>query len=336
MTLTSIPNTPICSLQICLLGIPIQSMFYDLTDGNPLFRLAAGWPDNIVQTLSSNNITPQFKNLDIFGPAIVGPIQIQAAGIDLHERTSYSLQWNLSVQRQLMQNMVVEAGYLATLGLKLEQNVQPNNAQPGAGAIDPRRPYLGVQFADGTQFPSYVTVVGNSVPVGFINYLPHSAQSNYHSLFVRLEKRFSSGFSFLSSYTFSKAISNAPQFRNAGGVNGAENSPPQDSFNLRAERGLAYFDTRHRLVNTVVYQLPFGREKRFVRYGFASKVLGGWETSGIVTAQTGFPFTVNLRGDTAAGGAGAAGRFVRPHLAARPRSPPDASHKHTLRPTSTP
>ena len=119
---------------------------------------------------------------------------------------------------------------------------------------------------------------GSSVPVGFINYLPHSAQSNYHSFFTRVEKPFRNGLSWLASYTFSKAITNAPQFRNAGGVNGSENSPAQDAFNLRAERGLASFDTRQRLVNTVVYQLPFGRTQKYLRYGVASKLLGGWET----------------------------------------------------------
>ena len=133
------------------------------------------------------------------------------------------------MQRELSRSTVLEVGYLATLGLKLEQNVQPNNANPGLGAVDPRRPYLGVQYTPGTQFPNYITVAGNSVPVGQINYLPHSAQSNYESMFVRLEKRFSHGVSFLSSYTWSKAITNAPQFRNAGGFNGNENSPPQDS-----------------------------------------------------------------------------------------------------------
>src|SRR5260370_28865560 len=156
---------------------------------------------------------------------------------------------------------------------------------PGAGAVDPRRPFYGLTYAPGMQFPYYLQVVGNVVPVGFINYLPHSAQSNYESLFVRLEKRFSGGFSWLTSYAFSKAITNAPQFRNAGGVNGSENSPSQDAFNLRAERGLASFDTLQRLVNTAVYQLPFGRAQKYLRYGVASKILGGWETSRIVTTE---------------------------------------------------
>jgi hypothetical protein len=283
-------------------------MFYANNDANPLFRLAAGLPDNIAQTLSSNNFVPQYHDLSPFGANIVGPVQIQAAGIDIHQRTSYSVQWNLSVQHELARGMVLEVGYLATLGLKLEQNVQPNNANPGLGAVDPRRPYLGVQYAPNIQFPSYITVVGNTVPVGQINYLPHSAQSNYESLFVRLEKRFSGGVSFLSSYTWSKAITNAPQFRNAGGVNGNENSPPQDSYNLAAERSLASFDNAHRWINTVLYDLPVPKHK-----GAASAIFGDIQLSGILSLQSGFPFTVNLSGDTAGAGAGTGGIFIRPN-----------------------
>jgi hypothetical protein len=288
--------------------------FFASNDLNPLFRLAAGLPGNIAQTLNSDNFIPRFRNLDVFGPATVGGVQIQAAGIDLYQRTSYSLQWNLSVQRQLSKDIVIEAGYLANVGLKLEQNVQPNNALPGTGAVDPRRPYAGVEFAPGTVFPDYLSVTANSVPVGFINYLPHSAQSNYHAALLRIEKRFSRDLSFLSSYTFSKAITNAPQFRNAGGADGSENSPAQDSFNLRAERGLASFHLKHRMTTSFVYSLPFGADKAFFQEGITSKVLGGWQLSGIYSAQTGFPFTINTQGDTAGVGAGTGGIFIRPNL----------------------
>jgi len=283
-------------------------MFYANNDANPLFRLAAGLPNNIAQTLSSNNFIPQYRDLNPFGANVVGPVQIQAAGIDPYQRTSYSLQWNFAVQRELARGTVLEVGYLATLGLKLEQNVQPNNANPGTGSADPRRPYLGVQYAPNTPFPSYITVVGNSVPVGQINYLPHSAQSNYHSLFGRLEKRFSRRISFLSSYTWSKAITNAPQFRNAGGVNGSENSPPQDSYNLAAERSLASFHNEHRWINTFLYDLPMTKTR-----GLASAILGNIQLSGILSMQSGFPFTVNVSGDTAGIGAGTGGILIRPN-----------------------
>jgi hypothetical protein len=213
----------------------------------------------------------------------------------------------------LRRDIVVEVGYLATMGIKLEQNVQPNNARPGSGAVDPRRPYRGLKFAPGTRFPDYVVVQGDSVPAGFINYLPRSAQSNYHAMFLRFEKKFTGGLSWLSSYNWSKAITNAPQFRNAGGANGAENSPPQDSHILNQERGLASFDVRHRWVNSMVWNLPWGQGRRWLPTGPVSWLFGGWQISAIHTVQTGFPFTLNLAGDTAGIGGGTGAILVRPN-----------------------
>ena len=246
---------------------------------------------------------------------MVGPSQIQQAGIDINQRTSYSLQWTFTVQRELFHKLVFEAGYLASLGLKLEQNVQPNNAPAGLGAVDPAPSLRGSAVCPGHSVP-VLRQCGRQQRAGGLHQLPAALRAVELSLRCSCASRSRSPkrLSWLTSYTFSKAITNAPQFRNAGGVNGSENSPPQDSFNLRAERALASFDTRHRLVNTLVYKLPFGRDQRFLRYGLASKVLGGWETSGIFTMQSGFPFTPNLKGDTAGVGAGTGGIFVRPNL----------------------
>src|SRR5208282_5792411 len=105
------------------------------------------------------------------------------------------------------------------------------------------------------------------VPVGSINYYPHSAQSDYHALTARLERRFQGGFSLLSAFTYSKAISNAPQYRNAGGITGDENSPPQNSYDLAADRSLAYFNLKFRWVTSAVYELPFGKGHRMLPGG---------------------------------------------------------------------
>jgi hypothetical protein len=286
-------------------------IFYSLTDNNGLFRLAATLPNNIGQTLNANNFVPQWTNFDVFGGATVGSVAVQQAALDINQRTSYSPQWSLSIQREIGRDMVVEASYLGSLGVKLQQNVQPNNAQPGAGAVDPRRPYAGLVYDAGVVFPPYIIVQGNSVPVTQVNLFQLSAQSNYHALMLRFEKRFTKGLSALSSYTFSKAITNAPQYRNAGGANGSENSPPQDSYNLRSERGLAPYDSRQRLVNTLVYELPFGKGKPFASSGLAAALFGDWQLSGILTTQAGFPFTVNLAGDTAGIGGGSGGILIR-------------------------
>jgi outer membrane receptor protein involved in Fe transport len=272
-------------------------IYFAPQDGNPLFRLAAGIPGNIAQALTFNPFVPGGgPGYNVFGPAILGPVQIQQAGIDLFQKTSRSTQWTLGVQRELGEDWVIDLSYVGTRAKYLEQNVQPNNAQPGLGAVDPRRPFAALKFAANTAFPPYVTVQGDRVPVGQINFFPHSARSDYNALELRVERRFNNGFSLLSAYTLSKARSNAPQYRNAGGVNGAENSPPQNSFDLNAEWGPAYYDARHRWVTSLTYALPYSLQ-----------------VAGIWAMQSGFPFTVNLQGDTAGVGGGTGGIFIRPN-----------------------
>jgi hypothetical protein len=288
-------------------------IYYATTDNNGLYQLAITLPKNISQSLTASNFIPTIANFNPFSGAVVGPSAVTQPSLDLRQRTSYSPQWSLSIQRELGRNMMAEIGYLGTMGVKLQQNVQPNNSQPGSAAVDPRRPYGGLVFGPGVIFPPYITVQGDSVPVQQVNIYQMSAQSNYHAFFVRFEKRFSNGMSLLSSYTFSKAITNAPQYRNAGGANGSENSPPQDSYNLRAERGLASFDARQRWVNSFVYEIPFGKGRPLFNSGMSAAILGGWQLSGILTAQAGFPFTLNLAGDTAGIGGGTGGILIRPN-----------------------
>lgn len=306
-------------------------IYYASTDNNGLYNLAAALPNNISQSLTANNFVPSLTVSNAFTGLVVGPTAVSQPSIDLHQRTSYSPQWSLSVQRELSQNTVVEVGYLGTMGIKLQQNVQPNNSQPGSAAVDPRRPYAGLVFDSGVVFPYYITVKGASVPVQQVNSYQMSAQSNYHAAFVRFERRFSMGFSLLSSYTFSKAISNAPQYRNAGGATGSENSPPQDSYNLRAERGLASFDMRQRWVSSFVYNLPFGKGHSLLSSGVAGGVLGGWQISGILTLQDGFPFTINLAGDTAGIGGGTGGILIRANPAPGVSDQLSADQKSTAR-----
>lgn len=288
-----------------------MGLYYALTDNNGLYNLASALPNNLSQSLTYSNFVPSASVGNAFTGLVVGPAAVAQPALDLHQRTSYSPQWSLTVQRELSRDIVIEGGYLGTLGVKLQQNVQPNNSQPGAAAVDPRRPYAGLIYDTGVVFPSYITLQGVSVPVQQVNIYQMSAQSNYHALFVRFEKRLSQGVSVLSAYTFSKAITNAPQYRNAGGANGSENSPPQDSYNLRAERGLASFDVRQRWVTSFVYELPFGRGHRWAPAGVGAAILGGWQISGILTTQSGFPFTINLAGDTAGIGGGTGGILIR-------------------------
>src|SRR5262249_42942112 len=285
-------------------------IYYLPQDGNPLFRLAAGIPANIAQTITYLTSAPgHAPGYDIFGPAILGPVQIQQAGIDPHQKTGRSTQWTAGIQRELGTDLVGEVSYVGSHAVNLEQNVQPNNAQPGLTAVDPRRPYAALLFAPNTVFPSYVTVQGDRVPVGQINYFPHSARADYNALELQIEKRFTTGFSMLSAYTLSNARTNAPQYRNAGGVTGSENSPPQNSYDLEAEWGPAYYNARHRWVTSATWAIPYGAAQG--AHGPLAQALGGWKVAGIWTLQSGFPFTVNLQGDTAGIGGGSGGILIR-------------------------
>jgi hypothetical protein len=288
-------------------------IYYSLTDFSSISRLTNSLPANIAQTLTSVSFAPTYQGYNVFPSSVaIGPsTSVNLYSLDPNQRTSYAIQMSASLQRQIGRNGIIEVGYTGTLGLKLQQNVQLSNALPGSTAVAGRRPYVGAVFAPGTVFPSYIHVQGNSVAAGTIGVLPNEAQGNYHALYVRGERRFTNGFSYLSSFTFSKAITNAPQFRNAGGATGTENSPPQNSYDLSAERGLASFNAKFRWVNTAVYSLPFGHGQRWINNGFASAILGGWQLAGIMSMQTGFPSTINLTGDTAGIGGGSGGILIR-------------------------
>jgi hypothetical protein len=290
-------------------------LYYGTQDDNTLLKLAQSLPTTYNQTLTLNAYVPSATIVNVFSAAVVGGASIQSAAIDPHQGTPYSPQWSLNVQRELVGNTVLEVGYLGADGIHLEQNVQVNNSMPGAAV---KRPYYGLTLAPSVQsalaFPSTATIV----PVTTINYFPHSAHSNYHALLVRFERKYSSGFSLLSSFTYGKALTNAPQYRNAGGITGNENSPPQNSFNLAADRGPAYFNTKLRWVTTALYQLPFGKGKKILSRGAGAALLGGWALSGTLQAQSGFPYTINYKGDPINIGGGSGGILVRPNYVVGP------------------
>jgi hypothetical protein len=113
-----------------------------------------------------------------------------------------------------------------------------------------------------------------------INFLESRGDSIYHSLQARFQQRFQHGLTALASYTWSKSIDDASSFFSSAG----DANFPQDSRDTRAERALSNFDMRHRFSLSYSYDLPLGK----------GRLLGGWQTFGIWTFQTGRPFTVAL------------------------------------------
>ena len=106
-----------------------------------------------------------------------------------------------------------------------------------------------------------------------------SAASNYNALEVKVDKRLSNGLNGLISYTYSKSLDDALA------------SNPQNSRNIPAEYANSVFDARQRLVMSGLYQLPFGSRGQWLKSGPVSYLVGGWEFSGIFSAQTGHYLT---------------------------------------------
>jgi len=184
-------------------------------------------------------------------------------------------EWNVAIQRQLGHFTSLEAAYVGNKGTKLETNLPFNRPQPGPGDVDPRRPFPnlteGFEVAD-------------------------IASSIYHSLQVKLEKQYSNGLSLIASYTLAKSIDDSSSDFGTGYL---------DEYNLRLERAVSNFDCRHRLSVGYVYDLPFGKGKTLSPANpFLQYVVSGWEASGIVTLQSGSPFTVTSGYDTANTGSG--------------------------------
>jgi len=284
--------------------------YYGTQDDNTLLKLAQTLPSTYSQTLTYNAYVPTVTIANVFSAAIVGSASVTAAALDPHQGTPYSPQWSMNIQRSLTRNLVIEVGYLGTAGVHLEQNVQVNNGLPGTAV---KRPYYGLvlapQVVSALNFPYTAT----TVPVTTINYFPHSAHSNYNALLTRVERKFSAGVSLLSSFTWSNAMTDAPQYRNAGGITGNENSPPQDSFDLSADRSLSYYNTKLRWVTSSLYQLPFGKGKTMLSEGVPAAIFGGWNLSGMLQLQTGFPYTINYKGDPENIGGGSGGILIRPN-----------------------
>jgi hypothetical protein len=140
--------------------------------------------------------------------------------------------------------------------------------------------------------PDNITIANTTFPVSGINLLENSAQSWYEAGYVNVRRRFARGWTFLANYTFAKNLSDAPDFRSPM----FESAAPQDNSNLAAEKGLAC-DIRHRFALSAVYSLPAWRGT-----GFAHSVTKDWRLSAIYQAQSGFPFTISVFGDTANAG----------------------------------
>jgi hypothetical protein len=186
------------------------------------------------------------------------PVPSSALAIQRNLRTAYAQQWNVNLQQELGRDRILEVAYAGSKGTKLLGARDENQPLPSPLQPNPRPV---PQFAD-------------------IDILESRGDSTYHSLQARFQQSLSRGLTALASYTWSKSIDDASSFFSSAG----DANFPQNSRHTRADRGLSNFDLRHRFSLSYSYDLPFGK----------GRLLGGWQTFGIWTFQTGRPFTVDL------------------------------------------
>ncbi len=211
---------------------------------------------------------------------------VQGQMISPNFRDGYMQQWNADLQYEVQPNWMIDLAYVGSKGTHLSNVIDRNQSNPLTGPPYP-------------QFSSVLFVESN-------------AASTYQSLQFRSERRLSHGLSFLAAYTYSKSIDDISSIFGGSAGSGL----PQNSQNLSGDRGVSDFNAAHRASLSFVYDLPFQRMWA-TGPGWSRKLLDDWQTGGILTAQTGSPFTVVLAGSPAASAA-AFGNPERPDLVGDP------------------
>jgi len=227
-----------------------------------------------------------------FGQPVLGQTVVSFAAFDPNAPSQYLQQWSFSVQKSLGAETTLEVGYLGSRGIHLQRAHLINNAAPGPGPLGPRRPFKTLSFLPGTELPSNVTVTSTTFPVSGINLLENTARSWYDAGYVNVRRRYARRLSLLGNYTWSKSLSDAPDFRSPM----FEATIPQNNNDLEAEKGPAC-DLRHRFALSAVYDIP-----GLGGGGFMRAVTENWHFSTIYQAQSGFPLSISVFGDTANSG----------------------------------
>ena len=224
------------------------------------------------------------KLASIFDPATLGRSTSGAStsprAYEYNLRTPYAQHFNLNVQREVGQKVLVSFGYVGAKGTKLVGLRDLNQAiyLPGTDANGKPLSTSDRTNVLGRRPTQYYHLTAE--PLGTIIEEGTGSSSIYHSFQATLSKRLSNGLSFLSAYTWSKSIDDATDPIGFSGDLGG----PQNSRDVRRERGLSIFDTRQKLTLGYTYLIPL----------HGSRWIDGWQVNGVTVLQSGQPFSVLL------------------------------------------
>jgi hypothetical protein len=227
---------------------------------NPVFTLASGFPANALQPT-------------------INQVNRQVVSYQTNMPNGYLQEWTADIQKELPANLLLDVSYSGAVGHKLTASRNADQALPGPGATQTREP-----------FPQFTSIL-RAEPNG---------NSSYHALEAKMERRFSTGLTFLLAYTWSHFIDDNPALLDQN------SSAIQNAYNRAGEKGNSNYDIRQRLVGSFSYALPVGLGRRFLnRGGVLNQIAGGWQFNGILTVQSGRVFTptLSINASNSAGGA---------------------------------
>jgi hypothetical protein len=231
----------------------------------------------------SNQFTPTTgSGITISIPAGVNPAAVNnqpvaaVSSLGSYE-TPQTQEWSVSLQRQFWRDFVVELSYAGSASKNLPLQWffnQPTFSATAANfqsLVPAANPYLRRQFAN---FTTGSNIVANVL------------SSNYHGGTAKVTKRFSQGYSFTSTYTWSKNIDQGAEIFTVF----ANHAFIANNLNFDDSRGVSALDIPHRWVTNGIIELPFGKGRRFWNHGgLVDKLVGGWRFSGVLTYQSGLP-----------------------------------------------
>ena len=265
-------------------------IFYNSTFVQELQDLRKFWPFTVQQVFSPNRGGIDLSITD-GGPPFSSTAAIGGWPQQPTNRSPYSMQWNFFIQRQVMDDMTLDVGYVGS-GSRKQIGYSPfNNAlSPGPGNVQPRR-----------LIPSFGDLDGGS----------NQYNGSYNALQVKLQKRFSDGLQFNLNYSWQKALD---------GQSSLAEVKVQDPFNRHLDYSRSSWDTRQVFNFSYVYELPFGKGRKFGRdmSSAADAIVGGWAFEGITRLETGPPLNIQLGQDIANTGRSR----QRPNLVGNPNNGP--------------
>jgi outer membrane receptor protein involved in Fe transport len=222
------------------------------------------WTETLVVVNFDPTITTQTVSLR-------GQLGLPGGRDSLDNLPGYVQQWGLNVQYTPTPNLLFEGAYVGSFGQRLPLNFPRNMPAPGPGDAQSRR-----------RWPLFGDIGGLGQSMG---------KSWYHGFVGRVEKRYSNGFQLNAALTISKSEDLGSTSFNQSD----EPFVPSNPFDFeRADKGLSIFDVRRRLVISPIYELPFGRGKRYLggAAGWQGKLVSDWMITSILTLRDGLPFTV--------------------------------------------